>query len=40
MVIWDDDCEEAFKDLKDRCSKTPIFAYADYKKPFKIHTDA
>ena len=40
MVIWDDDCEEAFKDLKDCCSKTPILAYADYKKPFKIHTDA
>ena len=40
MVIWNDDCEEACKDLKDHCSKTPILAYADYKKPFKIHTDA
>ena len=40
MVIWNDECEEAFKDLKDQCSKTPILAYADYKKPFKIHTDA
>ena len=40
MVIWDDDCKEAFKDLKDQCSKTPILAYADYKTPFKIHTDA
>ena len=40
MVFWDDDCEKAFKDLKDLCSKTPILAYADYKKPFKIHTDA
>ena len=40
MVIWGDDSEEAFKDLKDQCSKTPILAYADYKKPFKIHTDA
>ena len=39
MVIWND-CEEAFRDLKDWCSKTPILAYANYKKPFKIHTDA
>ena len=33
-------CEEAFKDLKGHCSKTPILVYADYKNPFKIHTDA
>ena len=40
MVIWNDECEEAFNDLKDRCSKTPTLAFVDYKKPFKIHTDA
>ena len=22
------------------CSQTPILAYANYKKPFKLHTDA
>ena len=40
MVLWDSDCEKSFLELKDRCSKTPILAYANYQKPFKIHTDA
>ena len=26
--------------LKHLCSQTPILAYANYKKPFKLHTDA
>ena len=28
-----------FKILKQLCSSTPILAYADYSKPFKLHTD-
>ena len=39
-IQWNDDCETAFKYLKEKCSTTPILAYANYKKPFKIHTDA
>ena len=30
----------AFKHLKQLCSQTPILAYANYQKPFKLHTDA
>ena len=26
--------------LKQLCSQTPILAYANYKTPFKLHTDA
>ena len=26
--------------MKQLCSQTPILAYANYKKPFKLHTDA
>ena len=37
---WNDECQEAFKKLKQLCSQTPILAYANYKKPFKLHTDA
>ena len=37
---WKHECQEAFKKLKQLCSQTPIFAYANYKKPFKLHTDA
>ena len=29
-----------FEQLKQLCSQTPILAYANYKKPFKLHTDA
>ena len=30
----------AFNKLKEICSDTPILAYADYSKCFKVHTDA
>ena len=39
-VEFDDECKQAFEMLKEICSKTPILAYADYTKPFKLHTDA
>ena len=39
-VEWTEQCEQAFNKLKDICSDTPILAYADYSKCFKVHTDA
>ena len=39
-VNWDEKCEEAFIALKEQCCNPPILAYADYGKPFKLHTDA
>ena len=39
-IKWNEDCEESFQKLKQPCSSTPILAYADYSKPFKLHTDA
>ena len=39
-VEWTEQCESAFSELKDICSDTPILAYADYNKCFKVHTDA
>ena len=39
-VEWDEKCEEAFIALKEQCCNPPILAYADYGKPFKLHTDA
>ena len=39
-VQWTDTCEQAFGRLKEICSETPVLAYADYTKVFKIHTDA
>ena len=39
MLEWNDECQEAFTKVKQLCSQTPILAYANYKKPFKLHTD-
>ena len=40
LVEWTEECQTAFKHLKYLCSQTPILAYANYQKPFKLHTDA
>ena len=39
-VEWGDEPEQAFQQLKEACTKTPVLAYADYKKPFQLNTDA
>ena len=39
-IEWSDQCEKAFLELKEICSNTPVLAYANYQKPFKVHTDA
>ena len=39
-VEWTDECQEAFEKLKDPCTDTLILAYADYKRPFRLNTDA
>ena len=38
-INWTLGCQEAFSKLKTVCSETPVLAYADYMKPFKVHTD-
>ena len=37
---WTAECQQAFEQLIQLCSKTLILAYANYKKPFKLHTYA
>ena len=39
-VQWTSECQEAFEALKEHCCTNPVLAYADYKKPFRLHTDA
>ena len=39
-VRWDPECQDAFDKLKELCTNTPILAYADFKKLFRLHTDA
>ena len=36
----DSRCQQAFDDLKTLCTTAPILVYADFTKPFKLHTDA
>lgn len=37
---WDEKEQEAFSKLVDLCCKAPVLAYADFHRPFIIHTDA
>ena len=39
LVNWNPEYQQAFDQLKDLCTKTPILAYADYKKSFQLQTD-
>ena len=38
-IKWDSRCQQAFDDLKAFCTTVPFLAYADFSKPFKLHTD-
>ena len=37
---WGAEQQNAFIQLKNACCRTPILGFADYKKPFVLHTDA
>ena len=37
---WMDESQKAFDMLQILCTSTPILAFADFNKPFKLHTDA
>ena len=39
-IEWTEECQITFDRLKELCTSTPILAYADYKKPFQLQTDA
>ena len=38
-VEWGNEQEQAFQQLKEVCTKTPVLAYADYKKLFRLNTE-
>ena len=40
VIEWSDECEEAFRKLKEICTTTPILDYADFSGPFNLHADA
>ena len=40
LVEWPAECHQAFEWLKNLCSQTPVLAYANYRRPFELHTDA
>ena len=39
-IDWTDRCQQSFEHLKEQCSQCPVLAYANYKHPFILHTDA
>ena len=40
VIVWDGECEDASRKLKKICTSTPILAYVDFSKPFKLHSNA
>ena len=39
-IQWTDECQEAFDMLKVFCTSTPILAFTNFNKLFKLHTNA
>ena len=39
-VYWGPEQQEAFETLKRLCTESPMLAYADFRAPFVLHTDA
>ena len=39
-ITWDDRCQQLFDNLKCLYTTAPILVYADFTKPFKLHTNA
>ena len=38
--VWTEKQQDAFDTLRDKLMNPPVLAYADYRLPFKLHTDA
>ena len=38
--VWTIECQNAFDTLIERLCTPPVLAYADYQRPFELHTDA
>ena len=38
--VWNDQCQQAFEDLKKQLTEAPILAYPDFSKEFILETDA
>ena len=39
-IKWDSKCQHTFDNIKELHTTTPILAYADFAKPFKLHINA
>ena len=39
-ITWDNTCQQSFNELKHLCTTAPNLAYADFTRPFKLHTNA
>lgn len=39
-INWDEDCQQSFDLLKQKLLEAPILAFADFRLPFRLYTDA
>ena len=37
---WTEGCQKAFQDIIEKLTTAPVLGFADYTKPFQLHTDA
>lgn len=37
---WDEECEHAWQELKERLVSAPVLRFPDFERPFLLHTDA
>lgn len=40
QYVWTEDCQKAFKELKQRFTKAPVLAFPRFDVPFRLYTDA
>ena len=39
-IVWEGECEGAFRKIKEICTSSSILVYADFSRPLKLDTDA
>ena len=39
MVDWNKEFQQAFDNIKELCTNTPVLAFSDYSTPYEVHTD-
>jgi len=39
-LVWDEECDKAWNEMKKNLASAPVIGYPKYDQPFSLHTDA